>query len=226
MGGFSQDLKRFGPARALCGLVMRRLQKHCGIHLFAINSRPFDPQAPVDVLPEGHSIRYLDATDLEGPAADPVLAIAPAMAQAALARGDVCVGYFVHDRLVSYYWCAFGETPMEDGWWVRFPAGYAYSYKGLTLPAYRGQHLQHRLTHVNERTQSKRGYHSNIEYIAVHNLASRAASERSGNRTIGYAGFLRWLGVPGRGAIRRAFHSAGARRVGFRIFRPGQTTPP
>ncbi len=219
MSGFSRDLARFGSGRALYGLLVRRLQKHCGIRLFAINTRPFKADAPVTVLPDGHSIRYLDSTDLEAVYAKPALAITPAMAQAARDRGDVCIGYFAGGQLVSYYWCAFGATPMEDGWWVRFPAGYAYSYKGLTLPSYRGQHLQHRLTEVNERTQSRRGCHDNIEYIAVHNFASRTSSARSGNRTIGYAGFVRWRG------IRRAFHSPGARRLGFRIFRPGDAPP-
>lgn len=191
---------------------MRFFGRYLGLHVFAINARPLDPDAPLDDLPPGESIRYLEARDFEGIYRSPELNISEAMASAALARGDRCIGYFDGSDLVSYFWCASEPTPMEAGLWVRFPNGFSYAYKALTSASHRGRRLQQALTHANDLALTKAGFTHNIEYIASHNYPQLTASARYGNRTIGYAGYLTRRGHT------TPFHSPGVRRSGFKLY--------
>lgn len=214
MSLFGENRQRWGLARAIYSAAMRRLQNIVGLHVFAINSRPLDPNAAEDPLPPDESIRYLRYADVDAICANPMLGISQQMAASALARGDVCIAYFDRGQLVSYFWCGFTTTPMEAGLSVRVPNGYSYAYKAMTLPSHRGRHLQQKLTRANDRHLCREGYRFNIEYIATHNFAQRVASLRYGNRTVGYAGY-----VNRRGRI-WVCRSPGAKRHGFEMLIP------
>jgi len=200
--------------RSLYGWAMRIEERLLGIHVFAINARALDPSAPADALPAGDSIRYLARSDLTEVCSSPELDISRGMATSAFDRGDRCIGYFEQDKVVSYFWCAFGPTPMEAGLWVRFPPCHSYAYKALTLPSHRGRRLQQVLTHASDRALTAEGFTHNIEYIATHNFSQLAASARYGNQTVGYAGYVVWKGRA------RPFHSRGASAYGFLMFNP------
>ena len=133
----------------------------------------------------------------------------------ALARGDVCIGYFVGGALVSCFWCGFDRVPADGELMVRVPTGHSYAYKAMTLLSHRGQRLQQQLTAANDRLLCEQGFTHNIEYIEVSNFPQRRASLRYGNRTIGLAGYV---------ANRRGpwvFHSPRVKRVGFAFERVG-----
>jgi hypothetical protein len=204
------DFKHFGYGRTLLARAYRALES-LGVQVLLINSRRLDPAAPEPSLPAGHAIRYLECADLPQIERHADLNISRQFAEAAFARGDCCIGYFAGNALVSYFWCSFAEAPMVPGLTVQVPKGYSYAYKALTLASHRGQHLQERLTHASDRALTARGLHSNIEYMAAHNLAQRSASARYGNRTLGHALLLRAMGR------RRVLRSPGARRIGFEV---------
>jgi len=205
-------LHRWGLKKTLYRSLMRLLERYLGLHVFAINARELDPNAPLAELPPGESIRYLEPQDFDEIYRSPKLNISQAMASDALARGDRCIGYFDGSDLVSYFWCATAPTPMEAGLWVRFPAGFSYAYKALTLASHRGRRLQQALTHANDVTLTKAGLTHNIEYIAGYNYPQLTASARYGNRTLGYAGYLARRGRT------LLLHSPGVRHSGFKIF--------
>ena len=60
----------------------------------------------------------------------------------AFGKGDVCGAVLYDAEIVSYTWVAFTPTHESDGVYVEFAGNYRYSYKGLTLPEFRGRHLR------------------------------------------------------------------------------------
>lgn len=211
---FAADRRRWGLFKASYGAIARWLAARLGVHLLLIHCRPLGNAPPAGPLPPGHEIRYLTADDLGQVAEDGNLNLPASFARAAFDRGDVCMGYFDCGRLVSYFWSGFEAVPMQAGLWVRVPAGHSYAYKALTLEAYRGRHLQRLTLEANDRELTRRGLTHNVEYVAPHNFAQRAASARYGNTVVGLAGFARW------GSRVIPFHSRGVKALGFRLFLP------
>ncbi|MEM9622267.1 MAG: hypothetical protein AAF993_11490 [Pseudomonadota bacterium] len=192
--------------------MYRILQRLIGLHLFVINSRPLDGSraaATTAAVPDGEHARRVVEADWPGVCAEPQADISREFLDAALARGDVCIGYFVGTALVSYFWCGFSRVPAQAGLEVCVPSGYSYAYKALTVPDHRGRHLQQILTEVNDAMLINAGLRHNIEYIEVDNYAQLKASARYGNTTLGQAGYFRW------GPYVHPFRTRGVARVGF-----------
>jgi len=192
---FKENKKYWGFVNAIGAGLYRVVQRVVGLHLFVINSRELDAgqaaAAQAGVAVGGVARRVQDA-DWPQICADPALNISEDFVRAAQQRGDVCIGYFQDDALVSYFWCGFSRVPAQHGLQVRVPAGYSYAYKALTLSSHRGQRLQQVLTQVNDAMLIEAGLRYNIEYIAVDNFAQRKASARYGNTTLGLAGYIKW----------------------------------
>jgi hypothetical protein len=164
----------------------------------------------VDVAPVGSiSFRIASRDDLLEACKDPVLDLPPGPTLAALERGDLCVAAFANDKLVAYTWRAFKVTPHGRDIIVTFDPPCRYAYKSLTLPAYRGLHLQSAMSRLTDALCISRGYTLGISFIETHNYASIASSRRTGNRHIGYIGYLRVFDrvIP--------FRTPGAARYGF-----------
>jgi hypothetical protein len=211
---FREDVRRWGLTKSLYLRVMRRLEKYLGFRLFVIHSRPLDPNAPQDVIPDDCSARVLEEQELVQFSRNPDLGLSEDFVAKASARGDVCFGYLERGSLVSYVWVGSKPTPAEVGLWVQFGEGHSYGYKALTLPSHRGRHLQECLTHLSDRWLTSHGYRYNIDYIHTLNLPSIVADRRYGNRPIGYAGYVRWFGRT------LAFRTPGVKARGFRFFIP------
>jgi len=213
MSEFRADWQRWGATKAIYARILIRLERYLGVHIFLINSRPLNPETDAAVLPDGHSVRYLEPSDIDVIDANPELQLSAASIQAALERGDICIGYFDESALVSYFWCGFSTVPMERGLWVQVPPReYSYAYKALTLESHRGHRLQNVLTQANDALLTRRGFKFNIEYIAPHNFAQRAASARYGNRTMGIAGYISLFGRV------VSFRSPAIKKLKFRFF--------
>ena len=210
----SADRHHWGLWNSIFGRFMRLLASRLGVHVFLINSRPLNADAFLEDIPPGEEIRYLKREDLDPADKEPGLSLLKSFAEAAFERGDVCIGYFDQDQLVSYFWCGFEAVPMEAGLWVRVPPNYSYAYKALTVGSHRGRRLQQLLTNASDRELAKRGLTHNIEYIATYNFPQRVASARYGNKTIGIAGYVKW------GALVRPFRSPGVKSHGFEFFEP------
>jgi GNAT superfamily N-acetyltransferase len=131
------------------------------------------------------------------------------------ARGDRCVGAFDAGKLVGYVFFAFVATPDSGGVWVDFSERARYIYKSFVLPAYRGRRVGLELYEMAPRACPSQD--RNLDIIIIHpdNLPSLRSAQSVGARPVGYVGYWK---VAGRFL---AFRSSGAKRHGFRFFKPG-----
>ena len=103
--------------------------------------------------------------------------------EAALARGDVCVAAFEANQLVSYNWRAVrGPVRHTANWEVIWDPGLVYRYKALTMPDYRGLHINETLAKTINRHLAKQGYLMGLSFVECTNLSSMRTLQRKGGR--------------------------------------------
>ena len=210
----TEDLGRWGLRRALFKQLMMLLRVLIGLRLFRIHVREHYRDVAIPDLPPGYSMRLLSRDDLKTASANPELDLVEAYYLPSLARGDLCVGAYFGDELVSYVWRAFVPTPAEDDFWFEFHPPLRYGYKAYTLPSHRGKHLQHPIALLTEELCLERGFTHALSYIEVFNYASIISDQRRNNRLHGYAGYV------GFGRFRMPFRSPGAKRQRVRFYKP------
>jgi GNAT superfamily N-acetyltransferase len=201
--------------------VMKRLERHLGLSVFRVLSRPLDLEAapPAPVI---GALRFtrMSEEELLPHCADAELELSATSVRAALARGDVCVGALLEGRLLGYAWFAFGATPESGGVWLEFGPRVRYSYKHFVRPGCRGQRIAAGLLPAADALCAERGRTHCLTLIHPHNRASIRASERSGARSVGYAACLKVFGRL------LCWRSAGAQGLGLRFFRPQSNFSP
>jgi len=110
--------------------------------------------------------------------------------RSALAKGDRCYGALDDDggagRVAAYGWYSTRPTMVTDGLELRFDEGWAYMYKGYTLPAYRGRRL-HGLAMARAMSayveEGKKGL---VSYVDATNEASLKSCRRMGYQDLGH----------------------------------------
>lgn len=193
--------------------LLPRLKRHCGLEICRVVGRPLlRDRAPSP--PAGIHFGIVNEAQLLPHCAHAELELSERHVREASARGDLCVGAFDGGRLVGYQWLAFRPTPHVGGVWVEFDPRARYSYKKFVHPDYRGQRIAAGLSSHADGLCRLLGRRATVGFIRLDNHASWRASARLGSRTIGYAGYFSL----GSGFL--AFRSSGARRCGFRFFRP------
>ncbi len=140
------------------------------------------------------------------------LELEPAKIAAAFGRGDGCVGAFLGERLIGYFWYSFSDTPHTVDIWVRIPHCARYAYKALIRRSHRGRGLGQEMYERAGAICPLRGRSIGITFIYVDNLPSIRAAEKAGWRTIGFAGYL------GKGRVFVPFRSLAVRCIDFRFF--------
>lgn len=192
---------------------MSRLQRHFGLSLYRVLSRPLYP-AP-DSWAAG-SLRFapLGERELLAWCDDAELELSAGTARAALARGDLCIGALEDGRLLGYAWFAFGATPESAGAWVEFDPRTRYTYKHFVRPGCRGRRILAGLLLAADGLCAERGCKRCVTLIYTHNRASIRASQRIGARPAGYIATLRLFGRL------LCWRSPAARREGVRLFKP------
>jgi GNAT superfamily N-acetyltransferase len=129
---------------------------------------------------------------------------------AALARGDMCIGAFSGDRLVAYTWRALrGPVPHTGGWEVVWNPGLVYRYKAFTLPEYRGLHIHDVLSKTIDRHLLDQGHSIGLSFVETHNFSSIQTLTRKVRQRVGYAGYIQRFG------LNLSFRTAGSRQFGF-----------
>lgn len=194
--------------------IMPRLRRFLGLHLVRVLVAPLDDLPPVKVRhPE---LRYAPLIEREAIewSADPELELTEPQVREAYRRGDVCVGVSEHGRPVGYVWFAFGAVPHLADVWIAFAPAYRYTYKGFVRASHRGRRISQELYEVASELCPRRGTRAAILFIDLDNQVSLRASRRAGRVVAGYAGFVHLFGAV------LAFRSPGARKCGFRFFRP------
>jgi len=138
--------------------------------------------------------------------------ISAAFIEAALSRGDICIGVFDQSRLVSYHWLAFSTVPYRDGIWVGFEKPYYYSYNAYTDMDYRGRHLRVPAVQLADKLALSKGYKYALLYIETHNYSSIESSKYTSSKLVGYAGYVKLFGKV------YPFRSRGAKKHCFSFY--------
>lgn len=187
---FSRQYQRWGFKKAVYSSLMAMLSKWFGIQIAILNTRDFSNASEVPEVPEDYRVKILDEAELQSASEQADLDISPEFITQAVADGGYCAGAFHKDQLVSYVWRAYRSTPIHDRLVLNFPAPIRYGYKALTLPEYRGLHLQHAIALYSETHDRAAGYTEHLAFIETHNYPSIISDERRGNQVIGY---LVWI---------------------------------
>lgn len=146
--------------------------------------------------------------------ADPNLDLASERVGEAYARGDLCAGAFLGERLAGYCWFAFSPVPHLDGVWVDFAPDAVWIYKSLVRPAHRGRGVAPALYGFVDRVGAERTRRGSLICVEAHNRASISAALKAGHAPAGYALYAR---------LRHrlsTWYSASARRNAVRFYVP------
>jgi len=206
-------LRRWGLVRFLYALLLRICRKFLTFNISAIFCRSLARTISGTSNPEGCQFSILSEQELLDFSHDPALRLDDTGIKAAFARGEICVGATLDDKLVAYEWRAFSAIRHRN-MWVDFNADAVYGYDSFTLPAYRGKHIMPSLWAFSDKYLSDKGKTLRIAYVDTDNYPSLRAGMRVGGRVVGYAGFIYLFGKL------FSFRTPGAKEYGFRFFTP------
>jgi hypothetical protein len=211
-----RDAAYSGWIRTLLARALAKLQRLLGMQVFRVNLRPIRADAPDVAPPEGIRLCVMRPEELLEAAADPEFEFDPAFARAALVQGDLVFGAYEGERLISMTWRTPGVAPLADPVWVRIPPRCHHAYKSYVRPSHRGRHIHTAVSRFADRHSVDKGCPAEIGFTNVANLASLAAAKSIGRRKAGYAGYVTLFGhcIP--------FRTAGAKRIGVELFKPGE----
>ena len=197
---FREDASRFGTLKAVQSLFWWSLHSRLRVDVYKIFLRPIEYSPNIDIEAQSnYEIKLLDPQTLRDACKDPQLDISTELAETAIAHGDVVVGAFKNDRLVTYTFATSVSAPHDDYFSVQVPPKMRYGYKGYTLPEHRGQHLIHLVSHLPERNKVfiQRGCTHHLSFIGAWNLSSLQSSKRTTtNKRIGFAINAYWGNRP------------------------------
>ena len=212
------SIKQWGALCRIRAAIAWRLRAVLGLHLYGIYTRALsepDAEPPDERL--GYSHRIFEPTDVDillASAGNPRLSLGTEIVRAAFAKGDACSAVFFNGELISYKWIAFTPTHDAHGVYVDFSAKHRYGYKAFTLPEFRGRHVIRLFTAAVDRYCVRRGRVSKISFIAIENDSSMRFSLGTGNKRIGFAGYLKL------GSLFIPFRTSRVRAEGFKFFMP------
>ncbi len=190
--------------------LLDRILQILGIHCYRVRVRQL-VEFPFPTMPDGYSLRQLTPSEIRRAAQDPTLDLPLEFVDDAIARGDVMTAVTVDGQVVSYAWASAGPAPHVDSVWADVSFPYRYSYKGFTLPAFRGQRLSTLTSFGSDRLFLQRGMTHAVSFTDLSNTPSQRTEHRKGNRFIGFAGYFAF------GSRRICFRSAACKRIGFRF---------
>lgn len=213
--GFRAERVRFGIVEACIALALRRLSRW--FRYYQIATRELGNQ-PIETPRIDRECRILNVAEIKALSDDFAKQFEDDFIEAALERGDVCVGALVDGQVVAYTWRAYEKAPHTDGLWIRLKRPYRYSYKAFVKPEYRG--LRILAPPVSDPYCLARGYKYVLNFIERSNLPSLARHRRQeGYDHVGYALILTLFNR------RFIYHSGGVRRIGFAFYEACDTSP-
>jgi hypothetical protein len=206
---FRADVRRWGLLRSLFGRVISRLKKFARLNIHWILVRDLVRLPAEPHVPDGITVRLVQAEELLKAARDPELDMSSEFVHSALARGDIAFGAFDGDSMVCYSWRAFSSVPHVDGAWVKFDPPYHYGYKAFTRSSHRGRRILVAVALFADSYLLERGRVAQVAFTDIHNFASLAAQKVARSRRIGLAGYVKWFGffIP--------FRTPAVKRIGF-----------
>ena len=193
--------------------LLPRLRRYLGINVVVVVRRALAGEAP-SRAPAGVACRALSEALVVAFSTDPQLELSEPWIRDAYARGSDCLGAFAGGQLVGYTWVAFGDTPYEDGVWIRLDERLRYTCKSFVRPEWRGRRIIQALHAAADRPELRRGRHFTVAFVNADNHASLAALARAGSRPVGFIAYLKGFG----GVL--ALRSPGVKRAGITLYKP------
>lgn len=202
--------QRFGVFATLHDFVISAIEKIIRFRLLLIyvhsELRPIDsPPIP------GLAIRVMSAEELEGYTGAAGLNLPRSHIKQALANGDKCIGAFLDSQLCSYAWYAYNPSTSSNRLVTYFGSDYAYAYKNLTLPAYRGRGIQRWVKNYALSLYQSEGKKGVIVAIDSNNFSSRRTTASVGARIKAY--YVYFLGKK----CYLGFNVWGSKKLGYRL---------
>jgi hypothetical protein len=197
-------VEEYGWVQTIYAACMRRLAQ-AGFHLFIVELGDDRPDITSPRLPDGYSAR---ATGLEElwPWVGNDYGLSESFLRGAIVRGDRCVANFFNGELVGYGFVTQVGAPVTDQLEVVID-------ERLVYPDHRRKHLSHARGRLNRQffplTEGRR----TVDYVAVHNLASKLKHPDIHPVRLGYCGYIRLFGRE------YPFTQPTPRRFGFRLVR-------
>jgi len=191
--------------------IMGRLARF-GFHLFLVELGDDSPGIAFPELDPGYTARAADLEEL-WPWVGKDYGLSEDFLRGAIARGDHCVANFFNGELVGYGFVTKVGAPVTDQLEVVIDDRLIYRYKGWTHPDHRRKHLSHARGRLNRQFFPLTDGRRTVDYVAVHNLASKLKHPDIHPVRLGYCGFVRLFGCE------HPFTQRVPRRFGFRLAR-------
>jgi hypothetical protein len=211
-----QRIRQYGWFEVFYTAIMGRLAR-IGFHLFQVELGDDRPDIAKPQLPLGYATRAVDLEELRPWVSKEGYGLSDEFVRGAIARGDRCVANFFHDQLVGYGFVTQVGAPVTDQLEVVIDDRLIYRYKGWTHPDHRRKHLSHARGRLNRQLFPLTNGRRTIDYVAVHNLASKLKHADVHPEWLGYCGYVRLFGRE------YPFTQRAPRRSGFRLVRRGSS---
>ena len=203
------QLHRYGLFETLLGKVLNRLKPT--LTVMWVSSARFADRKPSESKIDSES-RVLNEQEMRSLPVYMPDQITADFVEAAIQRGDICVGTFVDEQLIGMSWRSYTTAPHQHGLWVKFKKPYRYGYKSYVLPQFRG--LRAVTPGVSDAHCLTQGCDRTISFVERHNLPSMKNIRRRGtSRFLGHILILRLfdktfiLSTPGVKATGFAFYT-------------------
>ena len=217
-----QFIKRWGPVKTLYSLFMRNIRKILPVNFSVVVCRPLPLPNGKLKKPDGIQLAVLTEQQLMAWCKHTELDLHENIVKHALKRGDYCIGATEKGKPVAYVWRAFSDTPhvRSHNIWIAIGDSARYGYNSLTLPQYRGRHIQPALSALGDELIPDHGKKISIGFIETDNYPSIRAALTLGSKIVGYAGYIIIFGKF------LSFASPGAKKVGFRFYQSSRPEIP
>jgi hypothetical protein len=212
-GFFDDHARRFGVHATGNYVARKAIDRIVGYTPWICLVRAMDEPFPrPGVSQAGVAYRVVRLDEIARAARDPQYEISPAFLDAALTRGDLCVGAFVGERLVAYGFSSARPTNIDPDFCFRIPPGWMYNFKEFTLPAWRGRRIHAGLWAARrQQVLRERGIRNVVALVMATNYPSLASFRRLGFRRV--FGFV----IIGKGEKRRLLASGSGEQATFRL---------
>jgi GNAT superfamily N-acetyltransferase len=133
---------------------------------------------------EGVECRELALGDFALAVADGQYDVTERFLSEANAEKYACFGAFSQNRLVGYAFASTRPTNIDADFRFHVPQGCLYSFKGFTLPEWRGKRIRALLMGAQQRLCDRRGLKGVVALSAATNYPSLISFDRLGFRSI------------------------------------------
>lgn len=210
VAGYKAIYQRFGVTAMLHDFAISSIEKIIRFRvIFLYLHRELNDLS--ESKPSNLDIHEMSREELEAYIDKPGLDLPRSHVNQALANGDKCLGAFMDGELCSYAWYAENPSTSSNRLTTYFSSDYAYAYKNLTLPAYRGRHIQRWVKNYALSLYQSLGKEGILIAIDSQNFSSRRTTASVGAEVIGY--YVYFLGKK----TYKGFNVKGCQKVGYSL---------